>query len=224
MGSGQTFDVLVVGSGASGGWACKRLAEAGLKVALVDAGSVQSDANFTEHQPDFQFKYRNRARNLIAKTRPIQGGYAHEANVDWLANDLQEPYTTSPGMPFMWVARVRITGGRTNLWGRHSYRFSNLDFKAASHDGEGMDWPLAYEDLEPYYELVEEYVGVTGMREGFSTQSVWAEPRHHKPIRYGRVRFPVQRLPKPDADDHGALRSVVRLLDRRDEEGQHLKL
>jgi choline dehydrogenase-like flavoprotein len=111
MGSGQTFDVLVVGSGASGGWACKRLAEAGLKVALVDAGSVQSDANFTEHQPDFQFKYRNRARNLIAKTRPIQGGYAHEANVDWLANDLQEPYTTSPGMPFMWVARVRITGG-----------------------------------------------------------------------------------------------------------------
>jgi len=164
--SKQTFDVLVVGSGASGGWACKRLAEAGLKVALLDAGRLQSDANFTEHQPDFQFKYRNRARNLIAKTRPIQGGYAHEANVDWLANDLEEPYTTSPRMPFKWVARVRITGGRTNLWGRHSYRFSDLDFKAASHDGEGIDWPLSYKDLEPYYDLVEEYVGVTGMREG----------------------------------------------------------
>jgi choline dehydrogenase-like flavoprotein len=164
--SKQTFDVLVVGSGASGGWACKRLAEAGLKVALVDAGPPQSDANFTEHQPDFQFKYRNRARNLIAKTRPIQGGYAHEANVDWLANDLEEPYTTSPGMPFQWVARVRITGGRTNLWGRHSYRFSDLDFKAASHDGEGLNWPLSYKDLEPYYDLVEEYVGVTGTREG----------------------------------------------------------
>jgi choline dehydrogenase-like flavoprotein len=164
--SKQIFDVLVVGSGASGGWACKRLAEAGLRVALVDAGRPQSDANFTEHQPDFQFKYRNRARNLVARTRPIQGGYAHESNVDWLASDLQEPYTTSPGMPFKWVGRVRITGGRTNLWGRHSYRFSDLDLKAASQDGEGMNWPIGYKDLEPYYDLVEEYVGVTGMKEG----------------------------------------------------------
>ena len=164
--SRQQFDVVVVGSGASGGWACKRLAEAGLKVALVDAGRLQLDSNFTEHEPDFKYKYRNRAWNLSIRTRPIQTGSVHESTSSWVVNDLEEPYTTSPGMPFKWVGRVRVTGGRTNLWGRHSYRLSDLDFKAASHDGYGEDWPLRYKDLEPYYDLVEEYVGIEGLAEG----------------------------------------------------------
>lgn len=162
----QDYDVIVVGSGASGGWAAKRLAEAGVKVALVDAGRPQSDANFTEHEPDFKYKYRNRAWHLYTRTRPVQAGSAHESTESWLANDLEEPYTTAPGMPFQWVGRVRMTGGRTNIWGRHSYRLSDLDFKAASHDGYGEDWPLRYKDLEPYYDLVEEYVGITGLAEG----------------------------------------------------------
>ncbi|HEV2494660.1 MAG TPA: GMC family oxidoreductase [Terriglobia bacterium] len=166
--SGEPYDVVVVGSGASGGWACKRLSEAGLKVALVDAGRRQSDSNFTEHEPDFKYKYRNRAWNLYTKTRPIQAGSCHESTLGWVANDLEEPYTTSPGMPFQWVGRVRVTGGRTNLWGRHSYRFSDLDFKAASHDGYGEDWPLSYKDVEPYYDLVEEYVGIEGLPEGLA--------------------------------------------------------
>jgi len=164
--SGEQYDVVVVGSGASGGWVCKRLSEAGIKVALVDAGRRQSDSNFTEHEPDFKYKYRNRAWNLYTKSRPIQAGSCHESTLSWVANDLEEPYTTDPGMPFRWVGRVRITGGRTNLWGRHSYRFSDLDFKAASHDGYGEDWPLSYKDVEPYYDLVEEYVGVEGLAEG----------------------------------------------------------
>ncbi len=158
--------MIVVGSGASGGWACKRLAEAGLKVALVDAGRPQPDSNFTEHEPDFKYKYRDRAWNLYTKARPIQAGSAHESTLSWVANDLEEPYTTAPGMPFQWVGRVRVTGGRTNLWGRHSYRFSDLDFKAASHDGYGDDWPLSYKDVEPYYDLVEDYVGIEGLAEG----------------------------------------------------------
>ena len=66
------YDVIVVGSGASGGWACKRLAASGLKVALLEAGKPQSDANFTEHQPEFELKYRNRAKEILHKTRPIQ--------------------------------------------------------------------------------------------------------------------------------------------------------
>lgn len=164
--SREQYDVVVVGSGASGGWVCKRLSEAGVKVALVDAGRRQSDSNFTEHEPDFKYKYRNRAWNLYTKSRPIQAFTCHESTLSWVANDLEEPYTTYPGMPFQWIGRVRITGGRTNLWGRHSYRFSDLDFKSASHDGYGEDWPLSYKDVEPYYDLVEEYVGVEGLAEG----------------------------------------------------------
>ena len=167
-GKKQTYDVLVVGSGASGGWACKRLAEAGLKVALVDAGRQQSDLNFTEHKPQFKLKYRDMAPEVIRRTRPRQKDcYAcMEYNYDWFCNDLEEPYTTAKDMPFSWQGRMRVTGGRTNVWGRQSYRLSDLDFKAASHDGYGDDWPISYKDLVPYYDLVEEYVGITGIPEG----------------------------------------------------------
>jgi choline dehydrogenase-like flavoprotein len=160
------YDAIVVGSGASGGWACKHLSEAGLKVALVDVGRPQPDKNFDEHEPVFRLKYRDRAQQIIRKTRPMQGNVASEFNYEWFCNDLEEPYTVPQGMPFAWMGRLRVTGGRTNVWGRQSYRFSDLDFKAASCDGYGDDWPLSYKDITPYYDLVEEYVGITGMPEG----------------------------------------------------------
>jgi len=164
----QSYDVIVVGSGASGGWACKRLAEAGLKVALLEAGRPQTDKNFTEHKPVFELKYRNRAPEIIRKTRPIQikFGVCNEYTYNWFVNDLDEPYTTPAGQPFDWMGRLRVTGGRTNVWGRVSLRFSDWDFKSASHDGFGEDWPLSYKDIEPYYDLVEKYVGITGSAEG----------------------------------------------------------
>lgn len=166
--STQSYDVIVVGSGASGGWAAKRLSESGLKVALVDAGFQQSDSNFTEHKPAFELKYRDIAPELIRKTRPVQKDcYAcMEYNYNWFCNDIDEPYTTYPDMPFSWQGRMRVTGGRTNVWGRQSYRYSDLDFKAYSHDGYGVDWPLSYKDVAPYYNIVEKYVGITGMKEG----------------------------------------------------------
>jgi len=162
------FDVVVIGSGASGGWACKRLAEAGLKIALLDAGPPQSDKNFTEHMPRFALKYRNMASAAVNKTRPIQGKcYAcTEYNYEWFCNDLDEPYTAPADKPFAWSARMRIGGGRTNVWGRVSLRYSELDFKQASFDGYGEDWPLSYKDLAPYYDLVESYIGVAGRVEG----------------------------------------------------------
>ena len=145
------FDVVVVGSGASGGWACKRLAEAGLKVALVDAGRTHTDKDYREHIPPFALKYRHRAPEVIRKTRPIQVlSGCNEYNYDWFCNDLEEPYTTPKDKPFSWVGRLRLTGGRTNVWGRVSLRLSDLDFKAASNDGYGEDWPLSYKDLDPY--------------------------------------------------------------------------
>jgi len=162
------FDAIVVGSGASGGWACKRLSEAGLKVALVDAGRTHGDEDFREHKPLFELRYRNKAPELVKKTRPVQSqlGACDEYTSDWFCNDLEEPYTTAPGKPFSWQGRLRVLGGRTNVWGRVSLRLSDLDFKAASHDGYGEDWPLSYRDVAPYYDLVEQYVGVAGRNEG----------------------------------------------------------
>src|SRR5947207_13149915 len=86
----RLYDAIVVGSGASGGWACKRLAEAGLKVALLEAGKAQSDANFTEHKPEFELKYRSRAKEMLRKTRPVQSVFdaCTEYTQDWFVNDL----------------------------------------------------------------------------------------------------------------------------------------
>jgi choline dehydrogenase-like flavoprotein len=168
LGFMATFDAIVVGSGASGGWAAKRLTEAGMTVALVDAGRPHTTADFREHTPAYDLKYRNMAPEFVKRTRPRQTEcYAcTEFNYDWFANDVEEPYTTPEDKPFSWQGRMRITGGRTNVWARQSYRLSDLDFKAASFDGFGQDWPLGYADLAPYYDLVEEYVGISGQAEG----------------------------------------------------------
>jgi choline dehydrogenase-like flavoprotein len=164
-----SYDVLVIGSGASGGWVAKRLAEAGIKVALVEAGRPhQGRDDFREHRSAFELPYANLSRELLRRTRPRQADcYAcTEFNADWFVNDLEEPYTTPADKPFSWQGRLRLVGGRTNVWGRQSYRLSEQDLKGRSFDGEGEDWPLSYADLAPYYDLVEQYVGVSGQTEG----------------------------------------------------------
>jgi glucoside 3-dehydrogenase (cytochrome c) catalytic subunit len=163
----QEYDAIVVGSGASGGWAAKRMSEAGMRVALVCAGRPLSDADYREHVQPYELKYMARANDLIRRSRPVQKDcYAcTEYNESWFCNDIDEPYTTPQGKPFSWQGRMRVTGGRTNVWGRHSYRFSQQDLKGYSFDGAGVDWPLDYKDLVKYYELVEDYVGISGMVE-----------------------------------------------------------
>lgn len=161
------FDLIVVGSGATGGWAAKRAAEAGLRVALVEAGRASSDADYREHVAASDLPYRGRSKAPLLRTQPRQAqSYAlDEWNAHFFASDLLEPYTTG-GEAFPWVGRTRLVGGRTNVWGRQSYRFSDLDFKAASHDGHGVDWPIGYDDLAPYYDIVERYIGISGQAEG----------------------------------------------------------
>lgn len=161
-------DVIVVGSGATGGWVAKRLTEAGVRVTMLEAGRAWSDAEFREHVPPYELKYRGRSKAHLLLRRPQQAqSYAcDEWNAHFYADDLDEPYTTPDDAPFPWVGRIRLVGGRTNVWGRQSYRFSDLDFKGASHDGVGENWPISYADLAPYYDIVEEYVGISGQPEG----------------------------------------------------------
>jgi choline dehydrogenase-like flavoprotein len=165
----QTYDALIVGSGASGGWVAKELAESGMQVLMLEAGPPRLPTrDFTEHVWPYQLKFRGFGdQRALLEKQPIQrlcyacDEYSHQFFVD----DLENPYTFPPDKPFMWI-RGRQVGGKTFCWARESYRYSDYEFKAASRDGYGQDWPFSYRDLEPYYDKVESFIGVSGSREG----------------------------------------------------------
>lgn len=164
----EIYDAVVVGSGATGGWAAKELTQKGLKVAVLEAGRQLDPAkDFREHTWPYELPFRGEGdRREIERTQPIQSKcYAcNEYGRHFFVNDFENPYTTGPNSPFYWI-RSRQVGGRTIVWGRQSYRLSNYDFKAATHDGYGDDWPLTYEELVPYYERVEDFIGISGSYE-----------------------------------------------------------
>jgi choline dehydrogenase-like flavoprotein len=164
----KIYDAIVVGSGATGGWAAKELAEKGLQVLVLEAGrKVQPDKEYNMLAWPYELNHRGFGdRADLERTQPIQNkNYAcNEYSRKWFVNDHENPYTTPPDKPFYWI-RGRHTGGRSLQWGRQSYRLSNFDFKAKSHDGYGDDWPFSYEDLVPYYEKVERFVGISGREE-----------------------------------------------------------
>lgn len=165
----KIYDAIVIGSGATGGWAAMELTRAGLKVCMIEAGRRLDPAkDFTEHKRPWDMKYRGKAMTPEMKKRvPIQSAsfevdeYTQHLYVD----ERENPWTSPKGQTFTWL-RGRHVGGRTNMWGRQCYRLSDLDFKAASHDGYGDDWPISYADIEPYYDRVEKFIGVSGMKEG----------------------------------------------------------
>jgi choline dehydrogenase-like flavoprotein len=167
----KIYDVLVIGSGASGGWVAKELTERNLTVLMLEAGPPRIPTrDFTEHIWPYQLKFRGFGnQQQLLRTQPVQrlcyacDEYSHQ----FFVNDLEHPYTFPPDKPFMWI-RGRQVGGKTFCWARESYRFSDNEFKAASRDGYGEDWPISYKELEPYYDRVESFIGVSGSREGLS--------------------------------------------------------
>ncbi|MCB9384270.1 MAG: GMC family oxidoreductase [Bryobacterales bacterium] len=159
------YDAVIVGSGATGGWVAKQLAEAGLTVAVLDAGSKVTPDQYSEHVQPFQTKYRF-ASKAFMRDRPMQSkNYAcEETNYKWWASDVENPYTYDADKEFRWI-RLRAVGGRSLAWGRGAFRHSDLDFKAASRDGHGIDWPISYAEMVPHYETVEKFIGVSGTAE-----------------------------------------------------------
>ena len=161
--SSKQYDVIIVGSGAGGGMATKVLSEAGLKVAVVEAGPFFDPAN-PEQQTQLKWPYESPRRG--AGTQRAFGDF-DMAYGGWEIEG--EPYTRKDGTQFDWF-RSRMLGGRTNHWGRISLRFGPKDFKHKDVDGLGDNWPIGYEDVAPYYDKVDKLIGVFGTKESFDNE------------------------------------------------------
>ncbi len=148
--------------------AAKQLTEHGMQVLVLEAGPpVNLERDMNSHQWPYQSMYRGFGPPGWKDHDQWMEDTAGEFSRHFYVKDTEHPYTTDPGKPFMWV-RARIVGGKTLHWGRLSWRLSDLDFKAASHDGFNEDWPISYEEIEPYYNKAEEFIGVSGNRDGLS--------------------------------------------------------
>jgi choline dehydrogenase-like flavoprotein len=162
----HTYDAIVVGSGISGGWAAKELTEKGLKVLLLERGpNVEHIKDYPSAlKAPWELPHRGKkARELIAERPILNRDLLHEANAEWWADEQDCPYTEVK--PFDWFRGYQV-GGRSLLWGRHSYRWSDFDFEANARDGHGVDWPVRYADLAPWYDHVESFAGISGSLEG----------------------------------------------------------
>lgn len=158
--SGDSYDVIIVGSGAGGGMASKILSEAGLSVAVIEAGGDFDPAK-EEDRTQLRPPWESPRRGAGTQIRPF--GDFDAAIGGWEIEG--EPYTRKGDSEFDWF-RSRMVGGRTNHWGRISLRFGPNDFKRASIDGLGDDWPIGYDDVKPYYDKVDKLIGVYGSKEG----------------------------------------------------------
>lgn len=168
----KEYDAIVVGSGISGGWAAKELTEKGLETLVLERGrNVEHGKDYkTEHMPAWEAKFRGMGdRKLFEKEyhRQLRSGVVDEYNYHFFVNDKDHPYQTDEEDPFLWVRGYQV-GGRSLTWGRQCYRLSDLDFEANARDGVGIDWPIRYKDIAPWYDYVEEFAGISGKKEGWS--------------------------------------------------------
>jgi choline dehydrogenase-like flavoprotein len=164
----KTYDAIVVGSGMTGGWAAKELSEAGLETLVLEAGRMVTPGDYVEHVPPWQVRFRGLDdRKQRMADQPIQREcYAcDEWSSKFFVNDHENPYVTEPDKPFLFL-RGRQVGGRSIMWGRQVYRWSDLDFEANLRDGIAVDWPIRYRDIEPWYDKVERFIGISGEKLG----------------------------------------------------------
>jgi choline dehydrogenase-like flavoprotein len=163
----NTFDAIVVGTGISGGWAAKELTEKGLKTLVLERGrDVKHLVDYPTMSKDpWQFPNAGRLTAEEKKFYPVQSrtGWIGQANKHWFVKDTEHPYTEIK--PFDWIRGYHV-GGRSIMWGKQTYRLSPMDFEANAKEGVGVDWPIRYNDLAPWYDYVETFIGVSGQAEG----------------------------------------------------------
>jgi choline dehydrogenase-like flavoprotein len=166
----NTFDAIVVGTGVSGGWAAKELTEKGLKTLVLDRGPMVKHGDYpTAMKAPWELPYADEPTQEDIKrhpkhTRPSFYGIT-QSTKHWFVDDLDNPYEETK--PFDWFRGYHV-GGRSLMWGRQSYRFSEMDFEANAKDGVGVDWPIRYNDLAPWYDYVEHFIGVSGSTENMA--------------------------------------------------------
>jgi choline dehydrogenase-like flavoprotein len=162
----NTYDVIVVGSGISGGWAAKELCESGLKVLMLERGKNVEHPNYPTSTKD-PWQLENRGRLTVEDRERCHIQTRHYSyggdNKHFYINDLENPFTETKR--FDWI-RGDVVGGRSLLWARQCYRLSDLDFEANKREGIAVDWPIRYKDIAPWYEYVEKFVGISGKAEG----------------------------------------------------------
>ncbi len=167
----RAYDAIVVGSGISGGWAAKELCERGLRTLVLEAGGdINPGTDYVEHIQAWELPFRGRGdRKALERDQPVQKNcYAcDEWGSKFFVNDRENPYENDPDKPFAWF-RGRQVGGRSIMWGRQVYRWSDLDFEANAKEGIGVDWPIRYANIAPWYDHVERFIGVSGQAEGLA--------------------------------------------------------
>ncbi len=160
----ESYDAIVVGTGISGGWAAKELCEKGLKTLVLERGPMVKHIEDykTAHLDPWDFPHQGQitSEQQSKQLKQARTGYTtRPEHSHWFVNDLEHPYNEI--RRFDWMRGYQV-GGRSITWGRHSYRFNEIDFKANIEDGHGVDWPVRYKDIAPWYDMVESYIGVTG--------------------------------------------------------------
>ena len=161
----HTYDAIVVGSGISGGWAAKELCQKGLKTLLLERGrNVEHIKDYTTaSMHPWEFPNRLAVTEQDRAENPVQCQAYDEGSKHFYVSDREHPYIQST--PFNWIRGYQV-GGRSLVWGRQTYRLSDLDFEANAKDGFGTDWPIRYKDIDPWYDYVESFVGISGQAEG----------------------------------------------------------
>ncbi|RZK29258.1 MAG: GMC family oxidoreductase, partial [Hymenobacter sp.] len=165
----NTYDAIVIGSGISGGMAAKELTEKGLKTIMLERGrNIEHIKDYVNaNKAPWEYAHRGgKTQQMIADHPVLSRDYTlNETNLDYWVNEKDSPYVEVK--PYDWFRGYHV-GGRSLMWGRQSYRLSDLDFEANAKDGIAVDWPIRYKDLAPWYSHAEKFAGISGNRDGIA--------------------------------------------------------